>query len=45
MPIPLLYVGAGLVAGFFVGSKTTNLLKIALLGGGGYVAYQAYKGA
>lgn len=43
--VPLLAGGVGFGVGFFTGSEATKLLKWGVIAGGGYVAYQAYKGA
>jgi len=43
--IPLLAGGAGLGVGFFASSGLGNLVKLTLLVGGGYVAYQVYQGS
>lgn len=45
MPLPLILLVGGFGAGFLTGANTSKLLKLGLLGGGGYIAYQAYKGA
>lgn len=42
--LPLLAGGVGFGAGFWTGSGTTKLLKVAALGGGCYVAYRVIKG-
>jgi hypothetical protein len=41
---PLLAGGAGLGVGFFASDGLGRLVKLSLLLGGGYVAYQVYKG-
>ncbi|MGR5276500.1 hypothetical protein ACPV5J_07465 [Vibrio rotiferianus] len=43
--IPIAIALASFGAGFFTGSSTSKLIKLGLIGGGGYLAYQAYKGA
>lgn len=41
--LPLLAGGLGFGAGFWSGSETTKVLKLAALGGGCYVAYRVIK--
>ncbi|MDC5719429.1 hypothetical protein [Vibrio europaeus] len=48
--MPLIWValaagGVGFGGGFFAGSTASKLLKVAALGGGGYIAYKVIKGA
>ncbi|SHO54475.1 hypothetical protein [Vibrio quintilis] len=46
--VPLMAGAAGTLgfgAGFWSGSNATKLLKLAALGGGGYLAYKYVKGA
>ena len=43
--LPLLAGGLGFGTGFWTGSSANKLLKLAALGGGGYIAYQAIKGS
>lgn len=42
LPLLLLTGGVSFGAGFFTGSKTTQLIKVAALGGGCYMAYQVW---
>ncbi|MGL1956286.1 MAG: hypothetical protein OCD00_03065 [Colwellia sp.] len=39
---PLLAGGLGFGAGFFASNGISNLVKLGLVAGGGYVAYQIY---
>lgn len=41
--LPLLAGGVGFGAGFWTGSGATKLIKLAMVGGGCYMAYQAVK--
>ena len=43
--VPFLAGGLGFGVGFWSGSSATKLLKVAALGGGGYMAYQVIKGS
>ncbi|WP_171757511.1 hypothetical protein [Vibrio sp. 03-59-1] len=42
--IPILWLAGGAGVGFFVGSETSKILRYALIGGGCYFGYKAYKG-
>lgn len=42
IPILLLTGGVSFGAGFFTGSKTTQLLKAVAIGGGCYAAYRMW---
>lgn len=47
--MPLVWValaagGVGFGGGFFAGKGTSKLIKLAALGGGGYIAYKVIKG-
>lgn len=41
--IPVLMLAGGFGAGFFTGSATSKVMKYALIGGGCYLGYKAYK--
>ncbi|MEZ8167934.1 MULTISPECIES: hypothetical protein [unclassified Vibrio] len=48
--MPLVWValaagGVGFGGGFFAGSTASKVLKLAALGGGGYIAYKVIKGS
>ncbi|CAM3793781.1 hypothetical protein [Vibrio aquimaris] len=48
--MPLIWValaagGVGFGGGFFAGSTASKIIKLAALGGGGYIAYQVIKGS
>jgi hypothetical protein len=43
--LPLLAGGAGVGVGFFAANGVGRLVKLTLLVGGGFVAYQAYLGS
>ncbi|WP_202408490.1 hypothetical protein [Vibrio tetraodonis] len=47
--MPLIWValaagGVGFGGGFFAGSTASKIIKLAALGGGGYIAYKVIKG-
>ncbi|WP_175577621.1 hypothetical protein [Photobacterium proteolyticum] len=44
LAIPLLAGAVGFGAGFWTGSTTSKLIKLAAVGGGCYVAYKVVKG-
>lgn len=43
--LPMAAGALGFGAGFWSGSGVSKLMKLAALGGGGYIAYQLVKGA
>ncbi|MET2901411.1 hypothetical protein ABXV22_24420 [Vibrio rotiferianus] len=43
--IPIVIALGSFGAGFLTGSSTSKLIKLGLIGGGGFLAYKAFKGA